>query len=472
MAETLANAIAGTGATQNAINGTGATQTAIGSPVAGASSGSAEKQAVIGAFNAAYVKAYDERNSGMPGAAARWEAARDAMIQVQATGGTGADTNVQMMQSWLNNQTVTPPPANQPTQAGATTTTNPDGGTFNVIPSYTQPQTTIDPVTGQITSTPSTYNPTGQGMDNLAFGNTSSGITGSTSGGGGGGGGGGSQSGSTSGSGSNLVDQTRAFNDAASASGGGIPVTAPSVYGPTASGYSSAMNASTAELNKGMTNVNNVVNQGIAQNNQAVANATNSINNLYGLGYNTSNATYDQAINSYQPIASGAAGDYQYLKDMTQGGFDKNFADYQNSGAYQFGLNAGVNAVQQSAAARGLLRSGATLKGISNYAQGYQNSQFLNYQQQQLGAANNLANYSGNALNSQTALLGQKASNQAGLLSNQGNALGNTALAGSGYNTALNTSLAQAYGQQASAIANIKMQGMLGQSSTNIPITG
>jgi hypothetical protein len=50
---------------------------------------------------------------------------------------------------------------------------------------------------------------------------------------------------------------------------------------------------------------------------------------------------------------------------MTQPGYD-----HTTSPGYQFRLGEGLRAVQNSAAARGLLQSGGTLKGIDRYAEG------------------------------------------------------------------------------------------------------
>lgn len=56
---------------------------------------------------------------------------------------------------------------------------------------------------------------------------------------------------------------------------------------------------------------------------------------------------------------------------------------------YQFALNQGLNAMQNSAAARGTLLSGGTLKGLNNYAQGMAST---NYQQVYNNAFNQYLN--------------------------------------------------------------------------------
>lgn len=52
------------------------------------------------------------------------------------------------------------------------------------------------------------------------------------------------------------------------------------------------------------------------------------------------------------------------LSDMLQPGYD-----YTASPGYQFRLSEGLKGVEGSAASRGILHSGGTLKGINNYAQ-------------------------------------------------------------------------------------------------------
>lgn len=54
------------------------------------------------------------------------------------------------------------------------------------------------------------------------------------------------------------------------------------------------------------------------------------------------------------------------------------FADAQNEPGYQFRLQSGVDALQNSAAARGVLRTGGTLKDILSYGQRYGQAEYAN----------------------------------------------------------------------------------------------
>ncbi len=62
------------------------------------------------------------------------------------------------------------------------------------------------------------------------------------------------------------------------------------------------------------------------------------------------------------------------------------FDQCRDSTGYQFRLGQGISAIEQSAATRGLLSSGSTLKGLAEYGQGLASSEFQNYLQALSGA--------------------------------------------------------------------------------------
>jgi len=78
------------------------------------------------------------------------------------------------------------------------------------------------------------------------------------------------------------------------------------------------------------------------------------------------------------------------------------FNNYKNSSGYNFDLQQGENAITGSAAAKGLLNSGSTLKALSNYGQNTANNFLQQYIQNQSGLAglgiqaNNSINGAGN----------------------------------------------------------------------------
>jgi hypothetical protein len=83
------------------------------------------------------------------------------------------------------------------------------------------------------------------------------------------------------------------------------------------------------------------------------------------------------------------------------------YGGFTASPGYQFRLNEGMKAIERSAAARGGLRSGATMKSLNDYAQGTASSEFGNY-------TNTLANLAGigQTVNAQNAAAGQNYANQ------------------------------------------------------------
>jgi hypothetical protein len=102
-----------------------------------------------------------------------------------------------------------------------------------------------------------------------------------------------------------------------------------------------------------------------------------------------------------------------YGIDPATGAFDPNAAfnpasleAFRRSPDYQFALTEGLRGLENSAAARGMLRSGNTLRGITNYATGLASQTFGNYtgalrQLAQLGAG--AAGGAGNAAMAQGA---------------------------------------------------------------------
>lgn len=80
-----------------------------------------------------------------------------------------------------------------------------------------------------------------------------------------------------------------------------------------------------------------------------------------------------------------------------------NYSVFQNSPGYKFGLDQGLQGVQRGLAAQGMTGSGAALKDLNNYAQGYANQNFNNFYNRLAGiagmgqqAAGMTANYASN----------------------------------------------------------------------------
>jgi hypothetical protein len=125
------------------------------------------------------------------------------------------------------------------------------------------------------------------------------------------------------------------------------------------------------------------------------------------------NQQYQQTREDLAPwrLAGGQA--IGQLSSMLQPGYD-----HTTSPGYQFRLSEGLRGVENSAAARGLLQSGGTLKGINNYAQGVAASDFGD----QFNRVASVA-AGGQQVNSELGRLGaQSAANQGGFLTQAANA--------------------------------------------------
>ena len=147
---------------------------------------------------------------------------------------------------------------------------------------------------------------------------------------------------------------------------------------------------------------------------------------------------------------------------------DFSMADYQADPGYAFRLSEGMKGLQNSAAAKGLLSSGSTLKGITDYGQGMASQEYGNaYNRYQTNRANQLNPLTGILGMGQTAT--NNVSNAAGQLGqglgqaaaatgaanassyiNSGNAL-NNALSG-GVNAYMNYNNMQGYNARTAAM--------------------
>lgn len=138
------------------------------------------------------------------------------------------------------------------------------------------------------------------------------------------------------------------------------------------------------------------------------------------------------------PATSGVAGNYGvpnwYNDGIGQGGVmgqalptaqpttaqpaDDPFADFFASPDYKFRLSEGMKAIERSAAARGGLRSGATMKSIGNYAQGQASGEWNNY----VNRIANLAGVGQTQANNDASAGRDYANNMSNIYTNAGNA--------------------------------------------------
>lgn len=142
---------------------------------------------------------------------------------------------------------------------------------------------------------------------------------------------------------------------------------------------------------------------------------------FYGQGKGDLNAGYDAALGTLQPYASNGQAASNRLAALAGigGGAAQTEALSQDPG-YQFRMSEGIGALDRSAASKGLLLSGAQLKGVNDYGQGMASSELNSAFNRTAavadagrGAANNIATLQsgrGNAL--ANLATGQASSNQ------------------------------------------------------------
>lgn len=104
----------------------------------------------------------------------------------------------------------------------------------------------------------------------------------------------------------------------------------------------------------------------------------------------------------------------------------KAFDNYLNSTGYQFNLNQGLDAAEQSAAAKGLLNSGATFKALDQFGTGLADR----YGQQYVGNLQNLTDTGQRAAGSLTGAGQSYANAVSGNNNNAATVSGNAAIAG------------------------------------------
>ncbi len=88
----------------------------------------------------------------------------------------------------------------------------------------------------------------------------------------------------------------------------------------------------------------------------------------------TSQAGYESYLKTFHPAASSGTPDPAF-GDLNR---DFTMADYHADPGYQFRLDQGNQALERSAAARGVLASGGTLKGLTDYSQGAASQEYSN----------------------------------------------------------------------------------------------
>lgn len=166
---------------------------------------------------------------------------------------------------------------------------------------------------------------------------------------------------------------------------------------------------------------------------------------------------YQQTREDQQPWRQAGAGALSQMQDPY---FQKNFgmSDFQEDPGYQFRMQQGMDALQNSAAARGGLMGGNTLKGITDYGQNFASNEYQNaynrFNNNQSGRFNRLASLAG---------VGQTANNAVGAAGmNMANNVGNIETGAANAAGAAGIAQGNIWGNTLSGIGNNVMQaGMM-----------
>lgn len=134
---------------------------------------------------------------------------------------------------------------------------------------------------------------------------------------------------------------------------------------------------------------------------------------------------FGNEVKAYQPIYDTGLNALNSANAMLQPGYKFQTSDP----SYQWRLDQGLGAVQNSAAAGGMLNSGGTLKALTNYAQGAASQEYQNQFTRQNAlasyvqpAASGLATANQNYANNQSNAFFKGADGMAGARTAQGNA--------------------------------------------------
>lgn len=165
--------------------------------------------------------------------------------------------------------------------------------------------------------------------------------------------------------------------------------------------------------------------------------AAKSANKALAKGQGELKSGYQDVASLYQPYTStgtGAQGTLAALAGLSgKGAQDAAFGSFQTSPGYQFRLDQGTQAIDRSAASRGNLGSGATLKALSDYGQGMASQEYQNWLATLAGLANQGLSATGAQAGARTGL----AQGLAGNYQQQGENTANAGLAGGSALTSL-----------------------------------
>ena len=221
-----------------------------------------------------------------------------------------------------------------------------------------------------------------------------------------------------------------------------------------------AFNAQEEGFNKGFTGAKKYVNQGVQGGTKALRQGQQQGIGALNQGLEAGTGYLNQALSPYADLYSRAQQGFDAYGNAFglggQEGYDQARESFQTSPGYEFQQQQGLDAINRTANARGMLASGNNSQDLLDYSQGLANQEWGNYTaglRPYLDLAPNLAggqanlygqlaNLESNTAGNKANIYGQTGTNIANLKSNAGNTLGN-------YSWLQNTGIGQAGADQA-----------------------
>ena len=205
------------------------------------------------------------------------------------------------------------------------------------------------------------------------------------------------------------------------------------------------------------------------QEKQAAKGIANAETNANQQAMNYTQGMYNQSASNLNPFISAGQGATNQLQQGLgpNGALGRQFtlADFQNSPGYQFQMQQGLNAIQNSAAARGGAMSGGVQKALQQYGTGLaeqsfgqERNAFMANQQQNINALGGLAGRGENAAGT----LGQFGMQTANMISQDYKGIGNAQANQFAATAAANN---QSIGTIGSTLSSAVGGGMTGQLS-------
>ena len=237
------------------------------------------------------------------------------------------------------------------------------------------------------------------------------------------------------------------------------------VLAPSPQSYTQAANIFEQKATQGLQGAQQQYKGAINLINQDLDQARQALQSGYGQGRTDLQQNYTSAIdrwNVVSKLAPEAIGEYA---NRVLSPFDQQFASYQKSPAYQFGLSEGMKSIQALASSQGSLNSGATLKAMQQYATDYAAQNYMAFHQMQVSEAQQLAQFTATGVGTQASLQAQQgeslAANQAAQANAEAAALQQRGALAAG----VSTQAAQAEMAQRNLIGEAQAQGVLGAST-------